>query len=133
MERPDPDAVWRAIDIYLAHAYDGPPPPPVAARLESLRAAAADQFYDCPSFEHRSDAGADRVSLRLGNRRYPHMKLVIERASGRSVYCFFADTHDEHAAPRLQDAGDLGERLTRFGHVVQHEHQRRRVEPLVEL
>ena len=39
--------------------------------------------------------------------------------------------HDEHAAAGLQHAGDLGERVRRLGHVVQHEHQRGRIEPLV--
>jgi hypothetical protein len=104
-ERPAPAAVWRAIEAYLAVAYDGAPPAPVAARLSSLRAAPETAFYDCEAFER----GDDRYALRLGNRSYPHMKLVVVAApGGRAV--FRADTHDRHfldligsAQPRLAD------------------------------
>jgi hypothetical protein len=83
--------VWRAIEAYLAVAYDGAPPAPIAERLASLRATAEAAFYDCAAFER----GDDRFSLRLGNRFYPHMKLVVVAApSGQAVFC--ADTHDRH-------------------------------------
>ena len=36
---------------------------------------------------------------------------------------------NEQAAARLEDARDLGQRLLRLRHVMQHQHQRRRVEP----
>ena len=26
-DRPDPDLVWKAIDVYMADAYNGHPPP----------------------------------------------------------------------------------------------------------
>jgi hypothetical protein len=90
-ELPTPAALWRAIEAYLAAAYDGPPPTPVAERLSSLRDVAEAAFYDCQAFER----GDGRYALRLGNRFYPHMKLVVLAVpGGRSLFC--ADTHDRH-------------------------------------
>jgi hypothetical protein len=94
---PAPVVVWRAIDAYLAVAYDGPAPAPVAERLAKLRAAADGAFYECEVFE-RAD---ERCALRLGNRFYPHMKLVMVPApDGRVV--FRADTHDRHFVDLIQ-------------------------------
>lgn len=90
-ERPSPAEVWRAVDAYLAAAYDGPPPADVAGRLARLRAVPDEAFYACDVLE-RSE---DRCALRLGNRFYQHMKLVIETpADGPAL--FRADTHDRH-------------------------------------
>jgi len=90
-ERPAPATVWRAIEAYLAVAYDGAPPAPVAERLDRLRAVAEAAFFDCEAFER----GEDRYALRLGNRFYPHMKLsVVGAPDGRALFC--ADTHDRH-------------------------------------
>jgi hypothetical protein len=83
--------VWRAIEAYLAVAYEGAPPDAVAGRLSTLREAGDAGFYDCGAFE-RAD---EQCALRLGNRFYPHMKLVLASApDGRCV--FRADTHDRH-------------------------------------
>src|ERR1700674_5063764 len=38
---------------------------------------------------------------------------------------------EDHAAAGLQDARHLGERALRLGHVMEHQHQRRRVEPRI--
>jgi hypothetical protein len=83
--------VWRAIEAYLAVAYGGAPPAPVAERLSSLRATDEATFYDCEAFER----GDDRYALRLGNSFYPHMKLVVVAAPGGRAL-FRADTHDRH-------------------------------------
>jgi hypothetical protein len=40
-----------------------------------------------------------KYSLRLGNRHYPHMKLVVERAPDGRGYLMRADTHDAHVRP----------------------------------
>ena len=128
-QRPSPRVVWRAIDTYLAVAYlppadpkrlaagkpppaADPPPSAVRARLETLKSTPTDAFYDSPVFE-RQDAparpGADpapgpalpaRYALRLGNRTYPHMKLIIERSPDGTGYLLRADTHDTHIQPR---------------------------------
>jgi hypothetical protein len=99
---PAPTELWRAIDAYLAVAYEGAPPSPVAERLVKVRGMPASQLYDCDAFE-RAD---DRYALRLGNRFYAHMKLVVEAApSGRPL--FRTDTHDRHVLD-LVGAGDAG-------------------------
>jgi hypothetical protein len=91
-QRPSVADLWRAIDAYLAVAYDGPPPAPVAERLAMLRAAAQAAVYECGAFEC---GDGRRYALRLGNHFYPHMKLVVEASpSGRAL--FRADTHDRH-------------------------------------
>lgn len=83
--------LWRAVEAYLAAAYDAPPPAAVVERLSQLRTAPEAAFYECAAFER----GDDRYALRLGNRFYPHMKLVVEAApDGRAL--FRADTHDRH-------------------------------------
>lgn len=91
LSRPPAAEVWRAIEAYLAVAYDGPPPGAVSERVSRLRAAPEPAFYDCEVFER----AADRCSLRLGNRFYPHMKLVVE-GSETGLPHFRVDTHDRH-------------------------------------
>lgn len=101
MRWPDPSIVWKAIDAYMSAAYDGAAGAPsgVRARLDTLRALDADSFYDSAVFDIRGEPGHERLFLRLGNRAYPHMKLVIERRPDRHGFLFRADTHDAHCCP----------------------------------
>ena len=108
-QKPEPTVVWRAVTTYLTVCYGGPPgandvpsstPSAVKARLDSLRHAPAKEFYASPVFERdASNASPTKFSLRLGNRHYPHMKLVLEASPDRSQYLFKADTHDRHVCP----------------------------------
>ena len=108
-ERPAPAAVWKAVEAYLAVAYDAAPPNGVAERLALLRSAAEAAFYDCQAFE-RSGEG---YALRLGNRFYPHMKLVLEPAPG-GRFVFRADTHDRHFLDLIEPANaGLAELMSR--------------------
>jgi hypothetical protein len=106
--KPEPAVVWRAIAVYLSHAYEGPPgphgvpagcPSAVKSRLDSLRLAPAAEFFASPVFERDSAASPTKFSLRLGNRHYPHMKLVIDRAPDGRGHLMRADTHDAHCRP----------------------------------
>jgi len=99
-ERPTPATVGHAIDEYLRFAYEGPLPPPVAALVEAVRRAPPDGLYECSAFERD---GESRYALRLGNRYYPHMKLVIERLPSREAWFFRADTHDQHVTVEPSD------------------------------
>lgn len=101
-QRPSPAEVWTAIDLYLSQAYSGGPPSAVRARLDTLRAAAPEDFYGCAVFECDSKTNPTRFALRLGNQTYPHMKLVIERSPSGTSHLFRADTHDRHACPDPQ-------------------------------
>ena len=122
-QKPSPRVVWKAIGVYLAVAYDGAPADPpgvpagtpsaVRARLETLRSTPDPAFYDCPVLERgpaaagavpaagrEAEDGPSRYALRLGNRAYPHMKLVIERSPDGRGYLLRADTHDTHITPK---------------------------------
>lgn len=98
-QAPAPRQVWAAIEIYMRCAYaDGTAPAAVRSRLDVLRETPQERFYDSTAFE-REPAAPERRKLRLGNRLYPHMKLVIEPAPDGSGYFFRADTHDQHIRP----------------------------------
>ena len=58
-----------------------------------------EDFYASPIFERDSKTAPSKLSLRLGNKTYPHMKLTIERSPDKNGYLFRADTHDRHCCP----------------------------------
>jgi hypothetical protein len=67
--------------------------------LATLHSAPEAEFFACPVFERNAEAAPTRFSLRLGNRSYPHMKLVIDRSPDGHGYLLRADTHDGHVQP----------------------------------
>lgn len=94
---PPPQAVfWDALTIYLAHAYDRVIPVHVLAQIERLKNAPPADLYAAGGFEREPPDDPSRYSLRLGNRDYPHMKLVMEKMPSRAQWLFRADTHDLH-------------------------------------
>ena len=103
--RPDVALVWEAIETYLSIAYAGSPPAAVRGRLDQMRAAGDDPLVRCPAIERDPkdvppDPGApQRYSLRLGNRLYPHMKMVVDCRNTSAGCIFRADTHDAHCRP----------------------------------
>jgi hypothetical protein len=108
-ERPAREDVLRAVEAYLAAAYDAAAPPPaVAERLATLRCATEGSFYDCGAFEPVGNGYA----LRLGNRYYPHMKLVVEAGPG-GCSLFRADTHDRHFHDLVEPSEKLAELMSR--------------------
>lgn len=95
---PLPEVFLNAIDIYLEHAYHGPPPSAVRLRIETLRAMPSNEFYECAVLEHEVCRQPDRYFLRLGNQTYPHMKLALYRpAAGR--WAFAVEEHDQVGTP----------------------------------
>lgn len=102
-DRPSPATVGRAIDVYLRCAYEGSAPARVTALVEEVRRSPAGRFYDSPLFERDKPDDASWYALRLGNDRYPHMKLVIEHLLSRDAWFFRADTHDSHVTVRPSD------------------------------
>lgn len=93
---PPPSQTWKAIEIYLAIAYPAEPPAAVQGKLQALKTAHEADFYASSAFERLAAVGQTRYSLRLGNRFYPHMKLVIERAPHSTQILYHVDTHDRH-------------------------------------
>jgi len=85
-----------AVELFLRHAYPG------AARWRAPQidlsggTTALDELahFDDES-EERSGRRVGRYVLRLGNSRYPHMKLVLEESILKQEYAFSVDTHDD--------------------------------------
>lgn len=90
--------LWHAIDIYLRHAYPAEPPAAVKARLDVLRSGCG-PLLECTAFEKKPITGGVRYALRLGNRFFPHMKLVVECRDHGSPCYLRADAHDAHCKP----------------------------------
>ena len=93
---PAPADFWKAVEIYLSTVYDGTPPLSVRNRLDTLRAVPEDGLFASSVFEPMPKEQPTRLGVRLGNRWYPHMKLVIEQSPGGAASLFRADTHDRH-------------------------------------
>lgn len=121
MEPPEPsppvdfrrirlEALRRAVDLYLAIAYpDGAAiPPAVAKRLGWGTDGEPDALLAGPPFERvgKNPAGAPIVALRLGNARYPHMKLQIQPWDGGQGCLLSVNTHDQVLSldPKSPDA-----------------------------
>jgi hypothetical protein len=98
LQLPSRQTVWEAINIYLNSAYDGAVPGPVRQRLEQSRAAGED-WHACPALEKDGADPPTRLALRLGNRFYPNMKLVIDAKPDGPGFLFRADSHDAHICP----------------------------------
>jgi CheY-like chemotaxis protein len=84
-----------AAEVYLRHAY----PDQARWRAPAVDLTGGDTARDLLSrFDDESEeSGGRRVCryvLRLGNSRYPHMKLVLEESILNEEYAFCVDTHD---------------------------------------
>jgi len=87
--------VRRAVEIYLDQAYPGSSRWR-APKMDLSGPGNAERLL--PRFgdesEKQSDRQVHRYVLRLGNARYPHMKLVLEESILENEYAFMVDTHD---------------------------------------
>ena len=95
---PDAALVQKAIDIYLAQAYPDGPPMTVRSMVSTLRSYAGD-FFKAPTFVKDDPKSPKKYTLRLGNKHYPHMKLVYELGPDGRTFLFRADSHDAHCCP----------------------------------
>jgi hypothetical protein len=93
------DILRQAVEIYLAVAYaDTPPPEPVRRRLEWEPGIEPASLLTRPPFERASKAagGAQPIfALRLGNHRYPHMKLQVQPWPNEAGFMLSVNTHDQ--------------------------------------
>lgn len=94
-----PAHVRRAVDLYLRLAWPpdqrapGREPPIAVADLEDARTL--EELFE--RFEQRSEeqqSGLRHYALRLGNVRYPFMKLVVHEYLVNEELFFSVDTHD---------------------------------------
>lgn len=91
LEEIDVPLVERAVGTYLRLAW-GDKPPRVKPDFSDARhiGDALDAFQDEKKFGKMR-----KWTLRLGNRRYPFMKLVLQELLVRDRFFFAVDTHDD--------------------------------------
>lgn len=99
----------QAMDIYLQHAYRHRSPSDSVCILTQIDRAA--DLATVLSTSTKADA-PDRPGVvqkyrwRLGNDRYPHMQLGLDRCGSADDFVFVVDTHDRNfplGSPALQD------------------------------
>jgi len=94
-----------AVEIYLRIAYPGASrwrAPTVDLSGGTTARDLLGRFED--ESEEASDRRVGRYVLRLGNSRYPHMKLVLEESILKHEYAFNVDTHDDlNVSPEAPD------------------------------
>jgi hypothetical protein len=102
------DELRRAVAIYLSLAYpSGDPPAAVSRRLDWPADMGPAALIAKPPFEKANKPGSPPIhALRLGNVRYPHMKLQIQPWPSRAGYMLSVNTHDQVLAlePSAEDA-----------------------------
>lgn len=93
------ETLRRAVAIYLEQAYEGVEPPPAVRRRlvwpDGIEPAA---LLGGPLFEraNREAPGVVPIyALRLGNARYPHMKLQLQPWDGPVGFLLSVNTHDQ--------------------------------------
>jgi CheY-like chemotaxis protein len=89
----------QAMETYLDVAYPHGQIPPYVLEMARMDASAPLRAaLDRPRVERKALPGRpdalDKCLWRLGNDRYPHMKLGIERCSEADDFVFVVDTHD---------------------------------------
>jgi hypothetical protein len=115
---PDLEILHKAIAAYIRLAYGDSPPPPAARLLPPRRGDSAEWLMSEAIERDPPDAPLDQVHcfiFRLGNRRYPHMKIRLTRPPGHERYVLSVDAHDVflHAPPNSPDEAAL-EDLKRY-------------------
>ncbi len=135
-----------AVNIFLALAYDGNPPPATERFVIRLDSDVADWLMSDVSERSPVDQPIDAVrsfALRIGNSKYPHMKLRLSRPPNQRVYVFTVDSHDAmlKVAGRSADydelealkrhnaeiASEIGAAWEQAGLLTEHEYMRQRM------
>ncbi len=95
---PPVGTLQRAAKIFLDIAYgDANPPPEVLKRMAPINAADPSQPCHREWFEISSKEEVNpSLRLRLGQKNYPHMKMLLQPSPDLDGYLFFADSHDRH-------------------------------------
>jgi hypothetical protein len=103
------DVLRAAADLYMEYAYSGATPPEnVRARLAWETESNARDLLSKPPFEcagRNKSTGTGIYALRLGNARYPHMKLQIQPWPNSAGFLLSVNTHDQVLAIDPAGAG----------------------------
>jgi hypothetical protein len=101
------DLLRRATEIYLGLAYPAAAVPDVVRRrLVWTEDCRPDELLAAPPFERAGKAPgrpAPIFALRLGNHRYPHMKLQIQPWPNEAGFMLSVNTHDQVTGVSLND------------------------------
>lgn len=93
-----PAMLRAAVALYLEEAFGGLPPRRRVPDLSGIRTLEeALPLLEDESRRQAGALGARRWVMRLGNSRYPNMKLVLEEYLLAGEFVFTVDTHDETA------------------------------------
>jgi hypothetical protein len=116
---PAISSLRKAIELYLEKAYGAEPPKGTVSRFLPPPDADPGVWLMGQAVErHPPNAPLEQVrsfALRIGNRRYPFMKVRLTRPPRQAFYVFCVDAHDAclHAPSGSEDLAAL-ERLKRF-------------------
>ncbi|MDR3636155.1 MAG: hypothetical protein P4L84_20305 [Isosphaeraceae bacterium] len=93
------DLLRQAVEIYLSLAYPSTGLPDVVRRrLEWTPGLDPMTLLSNPPFERANRAGSGKnmiFALRLGNYRYPHMKLQVQPWPNAAGFLLSVNTHDQ--------------------------------------
>ncbi|WP_337175720.1 hypothetical protein [Paludisphaera sp.] len=95
------DVLRRAVDVYLKVAYpSGQYPESVRRRTNWAEGVPPHELFARPPFERAGKAQGSQApifALRLGNQRYPHMKLQLQPWNNAEGMMLSVNTHDQIA------------------------------------
>lgn len=96
LDRLTPAHVRRAIQIFLEHAWPaGQDAKPKLGLGELTGCSTLDEVFARFERPAEGQTTSARYTLRLGNHRYPFMKLVVQEYLVNGEYFFSVDTHDD--------------------------------------
>lgn len=97
LEDLTPAHVRQAVAIYLSIAWPGEEFPRPRITVRDLEGAATldELFARFERVRHAEGPLSPRYTLRLGNKRYPFMKFVVQEYLVDKEYFFSVDTHDD--------------------------------------
>ena len=96
LDRLTPAHVRRALQIFLDHAWPAGQEARPKLGLEVLKdCSTLDEVFARFDRPAEGQTASARYTLRLGNHRYPFMKLVVQEYLVNGEYFFSVDTHDD--------------------------------------
>jgi len=94
LEEIDVSMLRRAMEIYVVHAYaDAPRPRCAEIEPGTTVTEVIARFVDETGPD--GEESSRRFALRLGNRRYPFMKIILQEYLLKNQFFLMVDTHDQ--------------------------------------